>query len=69
MPSHPRFRILGTTTVALAVGLVIGAGVVLASGASVPSKAPSPVPSAVTPKSTNVAPRLSASSLAAARTS
>ncbi len=48
MSSHPRFLVLGTTTVALVLGLVIGAGAVLASGTSTPSKAPSPVPSAVT---------------------
>jgi hypothetical protein len=48
MSQYPRFLLLGTTATALVFGLVIGAGAVLASGASTPSKAPSPAPSAVT---------------------
>jgi hypothetical protein len=47
MSSHPRLLVVGTTAVTLLLGLVIGAGGVLASGASTPSQAPSPVPSAV----------------------
>jgi hypothetical protein len=48
MSSHPRLLVLGTTAIALLLGLVIGAGAVLASGTSTPSKAPAPAPSAVT---------------------
>jgi hypothetical protein len=48
MSQHPRFLLLGTTATALVFGLIIGAGAVLASGASAPSKAPSPAPSVVT---------------------
>jgi Protein of unknown function (DUF541) len=47
MSSQPRFLLLGTTVTTLVLGLVIGAGAVFASGASTPSKAPSPAPSAV----------------------
>lgn len=46
MSSQPRF-LLVTTAAALVLGLVIGGGAVLASGASTPSMAPSPTPSAV----------------------
>ena len=48
MSQHPRLLVLGTTATALVLGLVIGAGAVLASGASTPSKGPAPAPSAVT---------------------
>ena len=46
MTQHPRFLVLSTTAIALVLGLAVGAGAVLASGASTPPKAPSPSPSA-----------------------
>jgi hypothetical protein len=42
MSIHPRFLLLGTTTVALLAGLAIGAGAVLAQGPTASAKPPSP---------------------------
>jgi len=46
MSMQPRLLVLAPTVMALVLGLVIGAGAVMASGASDPSKASAPAPSA-----------------------
>jgi Protein of unknown function (DUF541) len=45
MSKHPRFLLLGTTAIALVVGLVVGAGAVLASSPGTAAKSPTAAPS------------------------
>ena len=45
MSTHPRFVLLGTTTIALLVGLAIGGGAVLASGPTTAPATPAAAPS------------------------